>query len=207
MPQLVPGQGDHSNTAVWPDDLARPELPNDDKLRALRWARSALSEARSRCSRNNSDAFIAWTAAVEGVWWALALDESLALLIGKKDYAELRDSDRHGRVVAGFRWIRNRHAHELYVTGAGGPKRPFYSQPGDNYVFYISPVNRWKKAEEIRADHDGDKTGDRKRAYDDHVAGMSLDMSLEWSMIWFNRVFDAWGVPESVPVDDPTILR
>lgn len=207
MAQLIPDQGDHSHSATWPDGLERPPLPDDDKVRAIRWARSALATAGARCGNNVGDAFITWTAAVEGVWWALALDESLALLIGPETYQELRDNDQHGRVVSGFRWIRNRHAHELFVTGAGGPKRNFYAQPGDNYVFYISPSNRWKKAENIRADHDRDKTGLAKLAYDENVAGLPLEMSLEWSMIWFNRFFSAWGVPDFVPVDDPTVLQ
>lgn len=174
MTELIPGQGDHSHTANWPEDLECPPLPDEDKARAILWARSALAAASARCGNNSGDAFITWTAAVEGVWWALALDESLALLIGPKVYEELRDNDQHGRVVSGFKWVRNRHARELFVTGAGGPKQSFYSQPSSKRVLYISPSNRWKRADDIRADHDRDKKGLAKLAYDEHVAGLPL---------------------------------
>jgi hypothetical protein len=193
-----------SRAGEWAGLKAVPVLPNEDQLRALRWSRRALSEAWGRCANSTMDAFGTWTAAVEGVWWVLALDEELAAQIGQP-YTDARSDDPCGKIVAGMRWLRNRHAHEIFVTGQGGPKRDFLGKPGDGYMFFISPSNCWMTSAEINPARDESRPHIRQR-YDDYVAGLPLEHSLYQAAIWFDRVFSACGFPELQPPQDKAVL-
>lgn len=139
-----------------------PNPPSPEVLRAMHWSPRAISTAWERCAGNQGDAHVTWTAAVEGVWWALALDEELREQM-PVIYPEARSKDPYGQTVSGFRWLRNRHAHEIVVTGQGGPKKSFYGKSGDGYMFYISPSNRWKRRTDIAP---GARTWTRRRSSD-----------------------------------------
>jgi hypothetical protein len=141
---------------------------------------------------------------VEGVWWVLALDEELAAQLGQA-YTDARSQDPCGKIVAGMRWLRNRHAHEIIVTGHGGPKRDFFGKPGDGYMLFISPTNRWKTSAQINPLRDQSRQNLRQR-YDENVAGLPLTDSLYKTTIWFDRVFSACGFRETQPSQDPTVL-
>lgn len=181
-----------------------PSLPDPDVLRAMRWSHRAVCEAWARCAGNQGDAHKTWTAAVEGVWWALALDEELTEQM-KVIYPEARAQDPYGQTVSGFRWLRNRHAHEILVTGQGGPKKDFYGKPGDGYMFYISPSNRWKRRVDIspRRELIDERAQER---YDNYVAGRSLEDTLSRAIIWFDRVFSACNYPSLDDLADKTVL-
>lgn len=176
--------------------------PSGEQLQAWTWSKRAIGAAWGRCGNNEGDAFRTWTAAVEGVWWVLALDEELFAHLGQP-YADAKSKDPCGKVVRGMKWLRNRHAHEIMVTGHGGAKKPFFGTP-DSIVF-ISPSNRWKPSEEINAQRDEGFESHRKR-YDASVAGLPLEHSLYQTTIWFDRVFSACGFPDLQPPMDPTIL-
>lgn len=193
-----------SRQGQWIGLKTAPALPNDDQLRALFWSRRALSEAWGRCGNSGADAFRSWTSAVEGVWWILALDEELSAQIGQA-YTDARAKDPCGKIVAGMRWLRNRHAHEIIVTGQGGPKKDFFGKPGDGYMLFISPSNRWKSSAEINAIRDESRPNIRQR-YDDNVAGLPLEYSLYMATIWFDRVFSACGFTELPTPHDQTVL-
>ncbi|QGF22440.1 hypothetical protein [Raineyella fluvialis] len=92
-------------------------------------------------------------------------------------------------------WLRHRHAHDLSVTGFGGPKKPFFSSgPG---VFYISPNNRWKASKDVLVKKD--RMPHLRPAYDAHVAGYPVEAPLAAALAWFTRVFEASGIDP----DDP----
>ncbi len=208
-PTIIPGpDGPQSRVGIWSGIPAIPALPEHDQLRAMHWSKRALGEAWGRCGNNTGDAFRSWTAAVEGVWWALALDEVLTTHMGPAPgnaYKAARGQDPYGKIVDGMTWLRHRHAHEMIVAGAGGPKKDFFGKPQDGYVFFISPSNRWKKSGDVRADHD--RRPDLRPAYDEHVAGLPLADSLYQCGIWFDRVFSACGFSgQDVKEGDPTIL-
>lgn len=202
MSASITVQSPDSRKGTWARFKNPPPMPTEEQLRAWTWARRAVGEAAARCGNNSSDAFKTWTAAVEGVWWVLALDEELKEHFGHP-YSEAKALDPYGQIVRGMKWLRNRHAHEIMVTGSGGAKKPFYGTPGG--VIYISPSNRWKTSEVINAQRDEGFEHHRKR-YDQSVAGVPLDMSLSQATIWFDRVFSASGFPDLTPPDDPTIL-
>jgi hypothetical protein len=191
-----------SRTGVWIDLAEKPAIPDENNLRSLAWSKRALSGAWGRSANSTRDAFLAWTAAVEGVWWVLALDEHLDAHIGMP-YREARDQDPYGKVVAGMRWLRNRHAHEIMVTGRGGAKKSFFGTPGS--IVFISPSNRWKLSADINPRRDRSKP-ELRELYDVTVAGLALEQSLEQATIWFDRVFSACGFPDLHPPTDPTIL-
>lgn len=177
---------------------ATPRQPDFDRLRGIGWARRALVAARSRCLQRADDGFETWTAAVEGVWWALALDDVLLATVGPA-YRLAREVDPDGRVLQGLRWLRHRHAHEIVVTGAGGPKRDFFDG-GPTGLFYISPSNRWMPSDSIPAALD--KSANLRPLYDETVAGRPLDWPLQQCIAWFDRVLDASGfVPPADDVD------
>jgi hypothetical protein len=195
-----------SRTGEWEGvrNVYKPSVPGPDVLRALHWSRHALGEAYGRCASNQNDAQKTWTAAVEGVWWALALDEELKEQM-PVIYPEARAQDPYGQTVSGFRWLRNRHAHEILVTGQGGPKKEFFAKPGDDYMFYISPSNRWKRRDDIAPRREKiDETAQER--YDSYVAGWPLDMTLSRACTWFDRVFSACDYPPVDEMVDKTVL-
>lgn len=194
-----------ARTGRWEGVVSEPTEPSPAELRALLWSRRALGNAWGRCGNSRGDALTAWTAAVEGVWWALALDEQLSETPGKQ-YEEARKQDDHGKIVGGMRWLRNRHAHEIFVTGAGGAKKPAFGNPGS--VIVISPSNRWMTSAQInpKRERKGPAAVELRQEYDEHVAEQGLEQSLYAASIWFDRVFSACGFPDFMPPEDPTIL-
>ena len=198
-----------SRTGEWEGVRAkfRPSPPPSDVLRAMHWSRHALSEAWGRCANSQTDAHATWTAAVEGVWWALALDEELNAQM-PVIYPEARAQDPYGQTVSGLRWLRNRHAHEILVTGQGGAKKDFLGKPGDDYVLYVSPSNRWKKRYEVspRREEATKAAKTSQERYDNYVADWPLEMTLSRAGVWFDRVFSACAYPPLDPPEDATIL-
>lgn len=187
--------------ARWQDEWALS--PDEDLATAVAWSRAAISEARHRQLSTNN-ARLAWTAAVEGVWWALALDEVLMEAIGDR-YKAARAENEYGRVVAAMRWLRNVHAHRLAVTGRGGAKKDFLPTSSGQTFFYISPSNRWMSADEI--DPEGKmRSKNQRQPYDAHVAGLPLDMSLEIALKWFSQIVSASGISGPNDAVDPTVL-
>lgn len=193
-----------SRTAEWIDGFS-VEPPGSERLRAVHWARQAATAASARAQSTSSDAFATWTAAVEGVWWVAALDDILDQLVGATRYRSAREADDFGRVVLGLRWLRHLHIHELAVSGAGGPKRPFFPPPGAGYIFYISPSNRWLRSDEL-IPREGERNPALRAAYDAAVAGLPLSMAIDQATVWHDRVMSACGLPPYVEPDDATIL-
>jgi len=147
---VAPGE---LTVAQWDPPLAVPKA-DPAKLRAMWWGVRAIGEARSRYHSCRDDAFASWIAAVEGVWWAMSLDDELDAVLGTTVYRGARDADEYGRTVAGMRWVRNRLLHEIVIAGAGGPKRPFFVPPGERGVFSLSPANRWLPSSDVLAQRD-----------------------------------------------------
>lgn len=193
---------DHQAEPFWEGIRKPPRIPDADQLQAMHWSKSALAACISRSARD--DAFESWTGAVEGVWWALALDEALEGHF-YRIYQEARAADPGGRMVQGMRWLRNRHAHDILVTAAGGAKRPFLSSAGEEGFIYISPSNRWMPSKDIIGQRRDEQPGARPD-YDEHVAGWSLHTSLELALKWFDNVFEASQFPHRSIPNDPTVL-
>lgn len=191
-----------SRQGEWSRFKKRPPVPSEEQIRAWTWSKRAVGEAWGRCGNNSGDSFKTWTAAVEGVWWVLALDEELFAHLGHP-YAEARSTDPCGQIVRGMKWLRNRHAHEIMITGHGGVKKPFFGTPGS--IVFISPSNRWKTSTAINPQRDETPEEYRER-YDEHLAGLPLDHSLYQATIWFDRVFSACGFPDLQSPQDPTVL-
>lgn len=123
---------------------------DDESLRGVRWCYRAMRAACSRCIGARKIAFDQWTAAVEAVWWAVALDD---VLYGLHDdrYKVERSNTADGRTVLGLRWLRHQHTHEMVVTGHGGPKRSFIDPERGGPPFFISPDNRWRARTDMPA--------------------------------------------------------
>ncbi|WP_151724019.1 hypothetical protein [Arthrobacter luteolus] len=193
---------DHQAAPYWEGIKKAPRIPDPDQLQAMHWSKSALAACISRAGHR--DAFDSWTGAVEGVWWAIALDDALKKHLNRI-YTEARDADPDGCIVNGMSWLRNRHAHEILVTAAGGAKRDFLVPPGGDGVIYISPSNRWMEAAEIIGTR-YDQQPDKRPAYEAFVEGLPLDMSLVKALAWFNTVFEASKFPDPIVPEDPTVL-
>lgn len=176
-------------------------------VRALHWGMRALSDARQRSvAAYGRSGQAHWATAVESVRWALALDEACdAQLPAAASYRKVREGDRDGQTVQGLRWLRNHHAHGLRVTGHGGPKKPFLG--GGGGVIYLSPENRWLRADRI-VDPVCDRSAGMRSAYEERVAGRPLDDPTGDAARGFGRVLStlsARGVQQ--PCDeDPTVL-
>ncbi len=128
------GEPDTTQTARWAG--GSPAKPLDaDESRALWWSRQAPGECWAHS--NAADAFQAWTVAVEGTWWAAALNALYRdVLVGSGTYDAVIDKDAGGVVVHGLRWLRHAHIHDIHISGYGGPKVDFFGGPG---VLNISP--------------------------------------------------------------------
>ncbi len=195
---------DPSSTARWTDGYT-VTTPEPGRLRAMHWARQAITAAGVRSQATSSDAFATWTAAVEAVWWVAALDDLLDKVVGKEKYRPVRDADDCGRVVRGLRWLRHLHIHEVAITGAGGPKKPFFAPPGEDYVLYISPSNRWLPSDNLKP-RDTDSDLALRAIYDEVVAGLPLSMATDRAVVWHDRVVSACGFPPYLEPEDPTVL-
>jgi hypothetical protein len=196
--------GDPSRTARWTDGYT-VTTPEPGQLRAMHWARQAITAAGVRSQATSSDAFATWTAAVEAVWWVAALDDLLDEIVGKTAYRAARAADDCGRVVLGLRWLRHLHIHEIMVTGTGGPKRPFFPPPGASYVLSISPSNRWLPATALKP-RENDQNLSLRAHYDAVVAGLPLSQATDRAVVWHDRIMSACGFPTYVEPDDATIL-
>ncbi|WP_434513230.1 hypothetical protein [Clavibacter nebraskensis] len=180
--------------------------PDAATLRGVLWCRRGLTGAQHRAVNAGSVAFDHWAAAVEAVWWAVALDEALHSLHDER-YRIARASHADGKTVVSLRWLRHQHAHRIVVTGHGGPKRNFFGPTGFGPPFYISPSNRWMQRSDIPAD------GRRQdhvaeAAYDARVAGYPLDDPIGEALKWFDTVLTAAGIDPHQDADgeDPTVL-
>lgn len=193
---------DHQATPYWEGIKKAPQIPDPAQLQAMHWSKSALAASIHRAAQD--DAFESWTGAVEGAWWALALDDALENHLNRI-YKEARDADPNGLIVRGMRWLRNRHAHDILLTASGGAKKPFLVPPGGIGMFYISPSNRWLKSDDIIGNRP-DRSASLKPDYDEHVAGLPLYMSLQMALSWFDTVFTASKFPPAPTPDDSTIL-
>jgi len=201
-PQLL-GAGNWNSQASWDDGWEMD--PNATTLRGLLWCRRGLVSAHARTIRAASDGFEQWSAAVEAVWWAVALDDILYSLHDRR-YPAARSSHAAGATVIGLRWLRHQHAHSIVVTGRGGPKGNFFGAD-EGPPFRISPSNRWTPRAEIPSTN---RTPDKKSeaAYDSHVAGRPLESPITDSIEWFNTILVAAGIDPTQVIDnnDRTVL-
>jgi len=174
-------------------------------VRGVIWCRRGLADASGRAARASAIAFDHWAAAVEAVWWAVALDDVLYSLHDGR-YPESRGNCPDGQAVVGLRWLRHQHAHRIVVTGEGGPKRDFFGETGGP-PFFISPSNTWLRRSAI-------PTAGRQRdqaaeiAYDSHVAGRALEGPVAQALAWFDVVLVAGGLDptQTMSGSDPTVL-
>lgn len=193
-------------TAKWTGDPI-PPIPAE-VLRGIHWSYNNMFAAFRRHESSRKDAAGAWAAAVESVWWALTIDESLERAIGKNPYRASRNADRYGQVVDGLRWLRNRHAHEVVVTMSGPPARNFLDPPPGGIV-YITRSLRWKPSEGIHAVDPRAKDAPGRtlqESYDLHVANRSVAATTDAAANWFRLVFTAFNIEPPAPAADPSEL-
>ncbi|GAA3681992.1 hypothetical protein GCM10023081_20110 [Arthrobacter ginkgonis] len=193
---------DNPRFAKWQD--YSPPTFHPEVQGGVHAAREALRNAWSRSSRDRMDARACWAAAVEGVWWTMALDDVFETQLGAV-YNSARDADRYGQVVGAFRWIRHRHAHEMVSTATAGPARNFFGpHPEPGALFYISPSIRWKRSGEVHSEHD--RQPKLRPLYDAHVGGRPIGSTLESAWTWFDRVISACGLEGPSTSEDPSVL-
>lgn len=199
---------DEGGRWFWSDRFVIEEL-NDATLQSLTWTRSAMMAAVRRIFEAPDDQpFVAWTAAVEGVWWAVALDEALDELIcaaageisSSGRYRRERDRLPEGEVVRGMRWLRHRHAHEVTITRTDPEFTDFYGRDrgqrgGPPFHFYVPHV--WKSVEQIAPSHD--RSEEDQPLYDAHFAGRDLRAPILKGRDWFDLVIQASGLS---PLED-----
>lgn len=174
-------------------------------VRGILWCRRAMLAAYHRCNAAQTIAFDQWTAAVEAVWWAVALDDVLHSFHDGR-YLTERALHRDGQTVLGLRWLRHQHAHRIVVTGQGGPKHDFIGGAGEG-MYYISPSNRWLERSAIATD--GRRRDDvAEAAYDALIARHPLANPITASLTWFDAVLTAAGIDpnQDIAGDDPTVL-
>lgn len=192
-----------SRTAHWTGGhVVAP--PDPEQLRALHWARQAITASAHRTQAAIGDAAASWQCAVEGVWWVSALDDLFWRLVGQQVYADARAGDDHGRIVLGLRWLRSVHLHDIRISGAGGPKKGFFGG-GEHGGLFISPENRWLPSTEM-GQLRGKDNEDQRTAYNELVAGAPLSRPLEQATVWFDRINSASRFPSYEAPDDPTVL-
>lgn len=172
--------------------------PDASTLRGVLWCRSGLIGAYHRALTAGSVAFDHWSAAVEAVWWAVALDDVLFSLHDER-YRTARAAHADGETVIGLRWLRHQHAHRIVVTGSGGPKRDFFG-PNGGPPFYISPNNRWKQRTDIPV-HGRKPDQVAEEAYDAYVSGYPLESPIAESIKWFDTVLTAAGIDTTQAID------
>ncbi|PPF14227.1 hypothetical protein [Rathayibacter sp. AY1A7] len=190
--------------AAWSDGWVA-EVSEDGAL-ALWWSLRASSEGLDR-SHQADEGFAVWTAAVESLWWLMALEDGLRELCTPARWAQVLASSPQGDVLKGLRWLRHRHAHEVMVTASGGPTRDFFGRdrkPEEDYVFYISPSPRWKVLEDIHAPND--RQPKLRPYYAKHVGGRYVDAPIRECITWFGTVLDASGVAQPEKPEDPTVF-
>ena len=180
--------------------------PDASTLRGVLWCRRGLTGAQHRALNAGSIAFDHWAAAVEAVWWAVALDDVLHSLHDQR-YLAARAAQADGETVVGLRWLRHQHAHRIVVTGRGGAKRNFFGPSGFGPPFYISPSNRWMQRSDIPTDG---RKPDRvaEGSYDARVAGYPLDDPITEALKWFDTILTAGGIDplQDIDEEDPTVL-
>jgi hypothetical protein len=148
----------------------------DMAVKSLALALHRHDEARQRMVL--LDAF---ASAAETVWWICAIDEQLG---GKgSQYAAARDADDAGRYIAGLRWVRNRHTHQLPIT-TEEDTTPFFASRGADYLLFVSPGFIWRPSVDIRGNPDRD---DRREIYDELMAGIKTSLPLHNACAWLER--------------------
>lgn len=174
---LVRADSDPSRTARWTDGYT-VTTPDPGRLRAMHWARQAITAAGVRSQATSSDDFATWTAAVEAAWWVAALDDLLDEIVGKTAYRAARAADDCGPGGAGTEVAaapahprdhgdRHRRAQEAVLPAAGA-----------SYVLYISPSNRWLPATALKPP-ENDQNLSLREDYDAVVAGLPLSQATD----------------------------
>jgi len=134
-----------------------------------------------RDSRNEHRDVLA--AIAEACWWIAALDERLELERGS-EYSDARDDDPGGNLIPGIRWARNRHTHDLIAT-SDGHVRPFFVQPPDRGVIYISRSYRWQPVESMDLTGESARRGATERErYRAALQGQPVLRTLESAHSW-----------------------
>jgi hypothetical protein len=154
---------------------------------ALQFATNALRAAlwRHHEARARSDLDDAYASAAETVWWVCAIDEHLCTYGGNSAaYEARRDADTNGRYVAGMRWIRDRHTHQMPIT-ADTDKTSFFGPPG---ILDISQGVIWRPSQQIRIgthpNANKKRSRDERAVYDRLMAGHGTSGALMFGCQW-----------------------
>jgi hypothetical protein len=151
--------------------------------------------------------FAVWTAAVDAVWWVIALEDGLIGVLGAERWRRIMRGYPEAHVLRGLRWLRHRHAHDVMVTASGGPVRDAFGgdrKPGENNVLFLSATPRWKAADDVYAPKDQGPW--RKEFYEEYVAGRALTEPIYASVRWLADALVASGFDEPEQSTDPTVF-
>jgi hypothetical protein len=113
----------------------------------------------------------------------IALDDELARN-KRMIYAEVRNADPDGQVVAGLRYVRNALGHSLLTVteSEGGLRFPI------SFPLSIGPiVTRWKSAEDVRVNMPQERN---RRYYSEWVAGRVVEETRVAAHRWHSRQID-----------------
>lgn len=173
-------------------------MEHENDHEALRLAIVGMRRALQRCEVASDssvrDADGGALSAVEFVHWACAVDEQLWSVEG---YEEERDQCEPGKTVSGFRFVRDRHTHQVVVSNRNTTaiKIKSFFQAEDGRVPVEAYSVTWLPAHRIKA-------GDRKRkdyatreaAYGDHIADRPLPEPMKAALDWLTPHVKALGV-------------
>ncbi|WP_322409154.1 hypothetical protein [Microbacterium invictum] len=131
----------------------------------------------------------------EACWWIASLDDLITYGIpepGRTSYKQARNADERGRVVAGIKWVRHRHSHQLAAgTTREGDLRPFIGETGGP-PFFISRSWRWHTVEQMNLTDDELKLSARLQpAYERYVARHPVQTTIRDALAWFYYLRDS----------------
>jgi hypothetical protein len=166
---------------------------------ALRWALNALNRLAEESKRFTTDEEAddegAFVNAVQAAWWVASIDEQLQRQ-HRTRYPRRRRKDPDGLIVAGIRWIRDRHTHQVPIT-TGRDETPFF--PGPPF-YLVAGSPQWLPSSAVAAPDLSDLTPGQKRTYtlltklyDEHVAGKTVVDTLRAALRWFDSEADRPG--------------
>lgn len=153
----------------------------------------ALNEAIERCraAAPSRDLPRVFAAAAEAVWWICSLDEHLNGGRTRMDteYAQERDADSGASCIAGLRWARDRHTHQVFLSARLDYSWYLDPRPGARIYVPAGGSFVWRLAELIYPQ--GQVEQDRRRrdaplrrVYVEHVQGRATSEPLEGAERW-----------------------
>jgi hypothetical protein len=145
--------------------------------------------------------------AVDFANWACALDEQFRKT--DTNYVARRSADDEGRLLAGLRFVRDRHMHQVAITSAvqavvtypdySGGIPPTITPAMTSVRVYWLPVGEIREPTDWRRNEDWYRN--RRDAYQEHLEGRDVRMTLLAALRFLSCEVEARGIERSVVAD------